>query len=136
MENTYTFEEYEIKINDSCHAWVEGKAYYEAEWQDGTTNTHYGKINCRMELKDVKIELIELASYALYATATEDTLHMHIAEVDCHAFNNGSTKEFITWLESALGKDGSFEEAVMNHAEDQGYELPEPPERIEIAHAK
>lgn len=130
MESTFTFEDQAITINEHCNVWVDGKLHYTADWQDGTTDTPHGKINCRMELQGVKVEYVDVVSYALYLTPTKDTLHTHAAQVDCHAFNNGSTKEFIQWIEKELENIFDASDVLMVHAEEQGYELPDPPERI------
>jgi hypothetical protein len=120
MDSTFTFEDQAINLNEHCTVYAHGKLYYEADWQDGTTNTHYGKINCRMELQGVEIDYVDVTAYSIYATATEDTLHTHIAEVDCHAHNNGSTKEFTQWIERELKKIFDASNVLMDHAESQG----------------
>tara|TARA_Y100000310_G_C20403135_1_gene678367 strand:- start:207 stop:629 length:423 start_codon:yes stop_codon:yes gene_type:complete len=125
MDNIFTFEDQAINLNDYCTVYVHGELYYEADWQDGTTDTHYGKTNCRMELQGVKIDYIDVTEYSIYATATKDTLHTHIAEVDCHARNNGSTKEFTQWIERELKNIFDASNVLMQHAEYQGYELPD-----------
>jgi hypothetical protein len=114
MENTFTFEDQAITINEHCDVWVNGKLHYTADWQDGT-------------LRDVKVEQIDIASYALYLTPTKDTLHTHAAQVDCYAFDNGSTKEFVQWIEGELANIFESTKVLTTHAEEQGCELPDPP---------
>ena len=71
MENTYTFDDYTVKVNKYCEVYLYGKVHYTATWVDGTTDTHYGKINCCMELEGVKIDYLEIASYEMTAKTGE-----------------------------------------------------------------
>jgi hypothetical protein len=129
MYNTYIFDDYTVKLNDKCEVYLDGKVSYLATWEDGTTSTHYGNMNCHMELKDVQIEELDIASYSMMTkvgtSGKVGSDWIITADVDCFAFANGGSKELMTWLEEKLKNDGVFEGDIMVHAESQGAPDPE-----------
>ena len=115
----YEFDELEVKLNGQCSAHVRGKAFYDAEWKDGATSTHYGTINKGLELSNVEFEKVEIQGYVI-AIHIKDEEWIHGADIDCLRLDNDSTKEMIEKLETEIKEKGLLDQELWDHANGQG----------------